>query len=571
MKALKKSIIVCGLSLVLCVGLLMGTTFAWFTDTVTNSGNIIQAGTLELKAYAYDTVDAAAEGTTSVTVDDLGTYIFEPKSEAQDLDEDNSPIIGSALAEPGATGEPVLLELENAGSLPLQFKLEFIVDAGGLEGALWFDFIGVDASGNVSGQYTQRRMDQLNTVAGQLENTSASYLDSNESVRYMFVYGMYGTAGNEYQGETFSVSVVVSAKQTVDGAEYETYTTVANSAALTEQVREGGYILLTDDMALDLTSDEGSSAVTKDTTINLNGKTLTNEMAYTLVAAEGATLTIENGTLDFSEYIEGKNLATSDMGIREGATLVLRNCTITSVQAVACIGSEDPSVDSENSKLIVENCTINTTNSTAISTNAKTNYYCEIEIRNTDIYCGPIDGVPVYSGLSRATDNCPVFMNVKGKLTMDNCKITGQRQGVMVRSGTAIISDTSIVLMGTYTGSENGDDNDKYWNAAWGGGNNVPMAALVVGDYSSSYPNNADVTLNNCMIESKNATLPAVYIWGDGGYSATLTYDSTTQIVGTIGIRGGVSNDGTNLVNNGTTSKQIEDVITGPTTPNPLN
>ena len=43
MKALKKSIIVCGLSLVLCVGLLMGTTFAWFTDTVTNSGNIIQA------------------------------------------------------------------------------------------------------------------------------------------------------------------------------------------------------------------------------------------------------------------------------------------------------------------------------------------------------------------------------------------------------------------------------------------------------------------------------------------------------------------------------------------------
>lgn len=235
MKALKKSIIVCGLSLVLCVGLLMGTTFAWFTDTVTNSGNIIQAGTLELKAYAYDTVDAAAEGTTSVTVDELGTtYIFEPKSEAQDLDEDNSPIIGSALAEPGATGEPVLLELENAGSLPLQFKLEFIVDAGGLEGALWFDFIGVDASGNVSGQYTQRPMDQLNTVAGQLENTSASYLDSNESVRYMFVYGMYGTAGNEYQGETFSVSVVVSAKQTVDGAEYETYTTVANSAALTE-------------------------------------------------------------------------------------------------------------------------------------------------------------------------------------------------------------------------------------------------------------------------------------------------------------------------------------------------
>lgn len=544
MKALKKSIIVCGLSLVLCVGLLMGTTFAWFTDTVTNSGNIIQAGTLELKAYAYDTVDAAAEGTTSVRVDELGTtYIFEPKSEAQDLDEDNSPIIGSALAEPGATGEPVLLELENAGSLPLQFKLEFIVDAGGLEGALWFDFIGVDASGNVSGQYTQRPMDQLNTVAGQLENTSASYLDSNESVRYMFVYGMYGTAGNEYQGETFSVSVVVSAKQTVDGAEYETYTTVANSAALTSKVREGGYILLTDDMALDLTSDGGGSEVTEDTTINLNGKTLTNGMAYTLGATNGATLTIENGTLDFSEYIEGKNSATSDLGAGADSTLILRNCTITSLQSVVCIGSDEKDDIAENAKVIIENCTINTTNSTAISTNATNNFYCEIEIRNTDIYCGPIDGVPVYSNLSRATDNCPIFMNIDGKLTMDNCNITGQRQGVMVRSGTAEFTDCTII---TTTGVY--EQKGLYLDEeGWGSGNEVPMAALVVGNrHKTSYLNPTNVTLTNCTITSQHAEVPTVYIWGNSeNYSASLTYDAATTIAnsasGTVFAGGGVA------------------------------
>ena len=554
MKALKKSIIVCGLSLVLCVGLLMGTTFAWFTDTVTNSGNIIQAGTLELKAYAYDTVDAAAEGTTSVKVDELGTtYIFEPKSEAQDLDEDNSPIIGSALAEPGATGEPVLLELENAGSLPLQFKLEFIVDAGGLEGALWFDFIGVDASGNVSGQYTQRPMDQLNTVAGQLENTSASYLDSNESVRYMFVYGMYGTAGNEYQGETFSVSVVVSAKQTVDGAEYETYTTVANSAALTEQVREGGYILLTDDMALDLTSDGNGSNVTEDTTINLNGKTLTNGMAYTLVATNGATLSIENGTLDFSDISAGKGGGSADMQVGPDSTIILRNCDIVSAYTVALIGDEKAPV-CDGAKLIVENCNIKTTNSAAIATNSKFNYACELEIRNSDIYCGPVEGVDIASGLEtwQGYDNCPVYVNVEeGKLTIDNCKITGQRQGLMVRCGEAEITDTQIVCTGKYKAKGFINENNSYTEKSWSSGNEVPMAALVVGNRSKNpegtgYDANAVVKLTNCTITSEHLEVPAVYIWGNSeNYSASLTYDAATTITnsasGTVFAGGGVA------------------------------
>ena len=35
------------LSMALCVSMLIGTTFAWFTDTVTSEGNIIKSGKLD--------------------------------------------------------------------------------------------------------------------------------------------------------------------------------------------------------------------------------------------------------------------------------------------------------------------------------------------------------------------------------------------------------------------------------------------------------------------------------------------------------------------------------------------
>lgn len=46
-KGTKSAVIAAALSVVLCVGMLAGTTFAWFTDTVTSAGNIIAAGSLE--------------------------------------------------------------------------------------------------------------------------------------------------------------------------------------------------------------------------------------------------------------------------------------------------------------------------------------------------------------------------------------------------------------------------------------------------------------------------------------------------------------------------------------------
>ncbi len=65
MAGTKKSLLASGVALLASVALLAGTTFAWFTDSVTNTGNTIQAGTLEIALNGGDetTLFSSGEGT----------------------------------------------------------------------------------------------------------------------------------------------------------------------------------------------------------------------------------------------------------------------------------------------------------------------------------------------------------------------------------------------------------------------------------------------------------------------------------------------------------------------------
>ncbi len=47
-KDTKKSLAMSAISMLVCVVMLAGLTFAWFTDSVTNKGNRIQAGNLKI-------------------------------------------------------------------------------------------------------------------------------------------------------------------------------------------------------------------------------------------------------------------------------------------------------------------------------------------------------------------------------------------------------------------------------------------------------------------------------------------------------------------------------------------
>ena len=53
-KNTKRALLSSVLALFLCFAMLLGTTYAWFTDSVTSASNIIQTGTLDVSLEHAD-------------------------------------------------------------------------------------------------------------------------------------------------------------------------------------------------------------------------------------------------------------------------------------------------------------------------------------------------------------------------------------------------------------------------------------------------------------------------------------------------------------------------------------
>ena len=205
MKTSKKSLLASGASLLASAALLAGATFAWFTDSVTNTGNKIQAGKLAINAYAYD---LASDGTQSFTIEGVnGGEAFAFEATPQDLKTDKTPIINDTLFEPGRSNAK-LLKVENAGTLAAKIRLEFQIMDGSLTDALWFDFVQVK-DGAVVGAFQKRPMSELETIADGMELP----LLANENVQFILIYGMDESAGNAFMNKTFSADVAISATQ----------------------------------------------------------------------------------------------------------------------------------------------------------------------------------------------------------------------------------------------------------------------------------------------------------------------------------------------------------------------
>ncbi len=106
-KTTKRALLLSALSMLLCVSMLVGSTFAWFTDSVTSGKNQIVAGNLDVE-LEYVTAEAAKDGIT--------------EAEWETVNPEDSLFAKDALWEPGYT-EVVYLRVKNAGSLALKYKL----------------------------------------------------------------------------------------------------------------------------------------------------------------------------------------------------------------------------------------------------------------------------------------------------------------------------------------------------------------------------------------------------------------------------------------------------------------
>ena len=101
-RSTKRALVASILVLSLCFSALIGTTFAWFTDSVTSSGNNIVSGTLKVDLEVLNKDNSAW---TSVK-------------------ETNGSIFNYQNWEPGFVDAKVL-KVENEGSLALKWKAVF--------------------------------------------------------------------------------------------------------------------------------------------------------------------------------------------------------------------------------------------------------------------------------------------------------------------------------------------------------------------------------------------------------------------------------------------------------------
>ena len=359
-KGLRRSLWVSALAIVLCCAMLVGTTFAWFTDSVSSSGNRIEAGTFDITATVAE-VDADEENYTIEGINGGKAFGF---GEAADLEaEGTGPIISEELWEPGKTSAK-LLTVTNNGSLAAKLKISFAVTDDGLQDALWYDFMMVE-DGNVKGEFTKKPMNTLVQEAGALELPVLS----GESASFILVYGMDELAGNEYQGRSFEATVnILAAQHTYEkdgfgGDQYDKGAGYPVVVATEEElqnalngVADGGVIKLQESVAVS----EPLTVTDKKVTVILDGNTLSTEGAkYILQATEDAKVTVSGGvlhsdnakgaivfaenqanvTLDGCTLQTGEGMyyaATTNGSNSKGVRMTFRNCTLLNPKGYTC-------------------------------------------------------------------------------------------------------------------------------------------------------------------------------------------------------------------------------------------
>ncbi len=265
-----------------------------------------------------------------------------------------------------------------------------------------------------------------------------------------------------------------------------------------------------------LTGNATTATLQDDIIYDLNSHTLTYS-GTTHEVAEGKTLTFmdssvtgnaRGGTLELS----GVTGTTAAINPQKGATLKVSNIKVT------CTGSAFfPQGDA--AKVDVTACDV-TAPIYCVGTNAGStnNYNVVITLKNSTFVSNTADG-----------DNCAVMINVPGTLNIDNCTITGDRQAVLVRAGTAVITNSDIKTTGKFT-----DAATKYHSGAWQSGNEVPAAALTVGNYqngtASAYLAEAKVTVTNTKLTAENG-VPAIYTDANDTYKGDLTIGGDSTVV----------------------------------------
>ena len=251
----------------MCVSMLVGTTFAWFTDTASTAVNKIQAGTLDVQLL--DERGRSLEGQT-----------LSWKKAADGANQ-------AVLWEPGCTYELQPIVIKNAGNLALKYKIVI----SGIQG---------DAALN-------------NAIEWTITNTSTvTALDADHALAAgasdtLTIKGhMREDAGNEYQGKSIEgIAITVVATQ---------YTYESDSNNNQYDVNAEYPVISNADFADAIeNADAGSVVDLASGTFQLPSNSIPAGVTITGAGKENSVLQVNNGSIT-SNDVTIKNIAIKGSG-----------------------------------------------------------------------------------------------------------------------------------------------------------------------------------------------------------------------------------------------------------------
>ncbi len=190
-KSTKRALLGSVMAMVLCMAMLVGATFAWFTDTASTGVNKIQAGNLDvvLEMQNADGKWVSAEGKTLDFV-----KAADAKGEA-------------TLWEPGCTYELPALRIRNNGNLALKYKVIIT---------------GINGSAKLN--------EAIEWTIGDVAMGAEQHLAAGESSAFTIKGHMKESADNEYMNESID-GIAITVVATQDTVESDSFNNTYDASA----------------------------------------------------------------------------------------------------------------------------------------------------------------------------------------------------------------------------------------------------------------------------------------------------------------------------------------------------
>ena len=256
-KSTKRALLGSVVAMVLCLAMLVGATFAWFTDTASTGVNKIQAGNLDVQlqyATAWD-----ENGNVTSWADAQGRQLEFKKAAGAENE--------TILWEPGCTYELPELRVVNKGNLALKYKVAITGINGSAKLNEVIDWTINDADLSADHSLSAGATSEALTIKGHMKES----------------------AGNEYMNESID-GIAITVYATQDTVESDSFTNqydknatypVANVTELKEALTNGGVVAVTEDIQTNNSEDTAAAriVISQPTTLNLEKKIITpNDM-----------------------------------------------------------------------------------------------------------------------------------------------------------------------------------------------------------------------------------------------------------------------------------------------------